>query len=146
MHFTSNFAPNINKAKINNKKKIFLKNFFIFVLLLKNSNNIKNVSIFIKPKQRRSLVMLRAPYRYKLARLHLTVNRYNIAVHLKIKISESFNFNSILQNHNNFTNLGKSFESIFIHQKKYTFSFKIVDKTNYLLNSFTVIFVKYNVN
>lgn len=113
------------------------------MLLLKNSNNIFNVSLFVKPLSIRKLVMLRAPYRYKLARLHLTVNRYTTVVVLNIKTTSTFFFGEVVKKKQLFNRLGSSFESIFLHQKKFTYVFTIVDEKNFQLRNFNVKFAKY---
>lgn len=62
---------------------------------------------------------------------------------LSIKSQKLPSFNYILSNYNTCINLGKSFESIFMHQKKHTFLFKVIDENNYKIKNFNVNFVKH---
>lgn len=97
--YITNFQPslfkNFNSTQLfssKNKLKIISKNFFLFLLLLKynNSKNKFNIKLFIKPNYKKFITLLRAPYRYKLARHQFLVNRFYIIMSLKI------NFNKIV--------------------------------------------------
>ena len=90
--YISNFTPNIHIRKNNlasqDINKIQIKNLFLFIFLLKhtysyNSTEIKT-TVFVKPKKTKSIVVLRAPYRYKLARLNLAFSRHYVGVFIKI--------------------------------------------------------------
>lgn len=88
----TNFKPQIIKDLKNydnlkkNKVQIFCKNFFIFILLLKYKNTLfKKSSIFIKKKTNKVYTILRSPYRHKLARHQIAINRYYINVSIEIE-------------------------------------------------------------
>jgi len=94
MNFITNFRPintNINSNfffKIKSKNRIMCRNFILFLLLityLKKNNFFLNFSFFVKPFFKKSNIILRAPYKNKLSRHHLSYNRYNLLI--------KFNFN-----------------------------------------------------
>jgi hypothetical protein len=95
--------------KTKNKQKIISRNFFLFLILLKytNTNDNINISLFVKPTFKKSITLLRAPYRYKLARHQFILSRYFIVFSFYFKIKELFihNNNSII----NFIKLVKTF-------------------------------------
>lgn len=91
--YITNFKPSLFQSLDNtklfnskNKIKIVSKNFFLFLLLLKynNKKNNFNIKLFIKPTYKKFITLLRAPYRYKLARHQFMLNRYFIIMSLKI--------------------------------------------------------------
>lgn len=46
--------------------------------------NLARLRIFVKPKRVKRYVVLRAPYRYKVARLHYMYNRYFMLISLQL--------------------------------------------------------------
>lgn len=94
MSYITNFKPanfsNFRNFQIfnNNKnKKIISRNFFLFLLLLKytNNKNLLNVSIFVKPFFKKFITVLRAPYRHKLSRHQFILSRYSVLYTISIK-------------------------------------------------------------
>lgn len=136
INYFSNFTPKLNNKSTLKKKKIFLKNFFFSMILLKNTKYFDTVSIFIKPIQFRKIVLLRAPYRYKLARLHLTVNRYNIVLIFSINLKNNFDINTICLKKKFFSNFFSSMGSTFVHQNKHNVTFVISQNDNFFLKKF----------
>jgi len=67
----------INNLKIKYTNKIICRNFFLFLFLLNFFKKNKNC-FFIKPFKKKTLTILRAPYRYKLSKHQLIINRYLI--------------------------------------------------------------------
>jgi hypothetical protein len=148
--YVSNFIPNIHSKNYSlaskDANKIQIKNLFLFVFLLKHTyayNNTKiDSSIFVKPKKNKSIVVLRAPYRYKLARLNLTFSRHYIGVFIKI------NNTSLKQNFLEYTNLNLKdqikflktmsvlFDTNMLYQHKSKISFYSTFKSNFVLKKF----------
>lgn len=106
----TNFKPKLknfsNLNIVKSKNQIFCKNFFLFLLLLKyNQNNNKcftKSTIFVKPFIRKVFTLLRAPYRHKLSRHQMILNRYSIISSIrlnsnKVKIKSFKNIISILK-------------------------------------------------
>lgn len=77
-----------NNLVSRDSNKIQIKNLFLFIFLLKHTYSYDNTEvktkIFVKPKKTKSIVVLRAPYRYKLARLNLAFSRHYVGVSIKI--------------------------------------------------------------
>jgi hypothetical protein len=94
--YTTNFKPsyflnfkNLKLFKNKNKSKIISRNFFLFLLLLKYTNNDNNLNttLFVKPFFKKLLTILRAPYRHKLSRHQFVLNRYSVILNIKFKVS-----------------------------------------------------------
>lgn len=136
--YTTNFKPsdflhfnNFRFLKSKNRNKIVAKNFFLFLILLKynklNSNN--TTSIFVKPNYKKFITLLRAPYRYKLARHQFIFSRYYVLLTIKSNVNtlHIVNVNDLIT----FIKLLKTFyiwfESniVYQHQVKLYFNFFI---------------------
>lgn len=124
-----------------NKNQIFCRNFFLFLLLIKYKkiNFIEKSSIFIKPFKRKVYTILRSPYRHKLTRHQIILNRYEIISSIIINIKNPpliSNFNATLNLMNILKKFNVWFESnlIFNHRSKISFNFFY--KNNFLLNKF----------
>lgn len=128
--FLTNFKPNNFNLFSSNKKfkfkknnRIICRNFFLFILLLKylNKNINSQSNIWVKPLKQKNLTILRAPYRYKLARQQITLSRYFIFYKILFNFNENFNFTSFKQI-NDFFNFFKKFniwvESNIVYQFK----------------------------
>jgi len=135
--YTTNFKPsnflnfkNYRLFKNKNNSKIISRNFFLFLLLLKYSNNnCFNTTIFVKPFYRKFFTVLRAPYRHKLSRHQFILNRYSILYTINFNL-EQIHFNNISEILYFLKNIKKFyiwFESNIVqqHQSKIFFSFFI---------------------
>jgi len=85
-----------------NKNQIFCRNLFLFLILIKykNKNLLDKSTVFIKPYKKKIYTILRAPYRHKLSRHQLVLNRYNIISSIKMKTNNIFfakNFKNVLE-------------------------------------------------
>lgn len=119
MTLLSNTSPcSFNKSAKNLKSLNLLKKenklyanqlIVLLFLLTRNKNNKKSItsfSIFIKPKTHKKFTILRAPYRYKGARIHLVFQRYFILINWYFSLKSPIiinnhislsNFNNMLQ-------------------------------------------------
>lgn len=141
LNYYTNFSPCINKQKTFLKKKMLLRSFFVLFYVLKGSNDFKKISVFIKPIQNNDLVLLRAPYRYKLAKLQITVRRHNIQINIEKKNSTNLTYSNIIKYKPELKKFAERFESVLFHTHKYTYYFDITCKQNFILNNFILIFV-----
>lgn len=88
-----------HKHSISNK--LFSKNFFLFLFFInfknakKSLDNYTDICVFIKPKKVKKFTLLRAPYRYKVGRIHLMYSRYTFVVSFKVNLSNTPSFNNI---------------------------------------------------
>lgn len=112
----TNYKPNLNiNANFlkKNKKQKFCKNFLMYLLLFKYNKNvfIKN-SIHIKKQKKKVYTILRSPYRHKLARHQIYLNRYEIYFSCSLKLNKKL----LINNYNSLINLLfflKKFNNIF---------------------------------
>ena len=155
--YISNFIPNVHvknySAMTKDKNKIQIKNLFIFILLLKHTymygNTVINTTLFVKPKKTKSIVVLRAPYRYKLARLNLAFSRHYIGVFITInntKLKKNFfeyTYMGVKNQVKVLKTLSNTFDTNMLHQHKAKISFNCNFKKNFFLKNFIVIFDKY---
>jgi len=142
MNFITNFRPtntNINSNfffKIKTKNRIMCRNFILFLLLinyLKKNDFFLNFSFFIKPFFKKSSIILRAPYKNKMSRHHLSYNRYN----LLIKFNFNFNNYVLIQNINDLNFLIKKIKSFFLWFESnicYQHKIKLIFNINYINN------------
>lgn len=74
-----NFKPFFINQKIKNiKKKIFCKNFIIFLTYISLNNALKS-NVFVKPiKKNKAFNILKAPHRFKKSQHSLLFSRYEI--------------------------------------------------------------------
>lgn len=140
--YITNFQPlllnnfsNINLFTNRNKTKLISKNFILFLLLLKSHKKGLDIKFFIKPKYKKFITLLRAPYRYKLSRHQFLIKRYYITMSLKIK-SKKINlthYKDVLFLIQFFKKFYVWFESniVFQHQVKLFFKFNF--KNNFLI-------------
>ena len=126
-----------------NKKQIFCKNFFLFLLLLKynqTKNGFYKSSIFIKPYTKKILTLLRSPYRHKLTRHQMVLNRYHIASSIRLKTNIPFlkNFKSIISIFKKINEINFWFESNIISNHRFKFSFNFKYKNNFFIKNFSI--------
>lgn len=132
---------NFKIVKTFNKNTIFCRNFFIFLLLLKyniNGDNI-NSNFFVKPKTKNVYTIIRSPYRHKLARHQLCIQRYeihsNISFFLKKEIRFD-NFSELSLFFSKFKNLSGWFESNLVYQHKSFMKFLFFFENNFFLKNY----------
>lgn len=144
--YTTNFKPanflnfkNYKLFKNKNNSKIISRNFFLFLLLLKHSNNSDyfNTTIFIKPFYKKVLTVLRAPYRHKLSRHQFILSRYSVLYSINFNLQKIWfnNTSEVLYFLKNIKNFYIWFESNIVqqHQSKIFLSFFL--KNFYYLNN-----------
>lgn len=148
-YLTTNFKPkyindfsNINIFK-KNKNQIFCRNLFLFLILIKYKNKklVNNSTVFIKPYKKKIYTILRAPYRHKLARHQIVLNRYEIVSTIKIKSDSIFNtknFNDILKLFVFFKNFNTWFESNVIYNYKTKTSYMFNYNYNFLIKNYKI--------
>ena len=137
LSFLTNFKPsnfiylnNLNFFKIRKDSRIVLRNFFLFLFLLKylnNKNQIKtNQSIWIKPAKKKIITLLKAPYKNKLARNQLLFKRFFFVYKIKFNLQQKLEFKT-LSNFIEFTKSLKNFnfflESNLVYQYRTKISF-----------------------
>lgn len=148
--YTTNFKPasflnfrNYRLFKNKNNSKIISRNFFLFLLLLKYSNNNDyfNTTIFVKPFYRKILTVLRAPYRHKLSRHQFILSRYSVLYTINFNLQKIYfsNISEILYFLKNIKKFYIWFESNIVqqHQSKILLSFLFKDfflLDNYKIN------------
>jgi hypothetical protein len=147
--FLTNFKPtnfsylnDFNFYKVRKSSKILLRNFFLFIFLLKyliNKNNIKtNQSIWIKPIHKKIITILKAPYKNKTARNQLLFKRFFFVFKLKFFLKEKLVFND-LQKLLKFIQFFKKFnlfiESSLMYQYKIKIIFNFYFKNFFLVNN-----------
>lgn len=122
--FLCNFKPGfIKQQKTNLKKKIFCKNFIIFLMFLNFFKTLRS-TLFIKPLKKKTLAVLKAPHRFKSSRHLLTFSRYYITASLKIsKSTYSFKYEEILSFFNTLFCTFKKIDSSICFQKFIKLSF-----------------------
>lgn len=152
----TNFKPNTliffkqleffkNEENLNNKYKntnrIYCKNFLLFILLLKYNNNFiyENSSIHIKKFKKKVFTILKSPYRHKLARHQISINRYEICSSICIPLNSQivfFNWDKFFKFFNYIKTFNNIFESniIYINSIKIKFYFKY--KNNFCFKNF----------
>ncbi len=147
LNFITNFKPNkINfKNKENfiftnkNKNKIINKNFFYFISSIKffqQQNNFKKCSVFIKKYKKKVLTILRAPYRHKLSRHQLVLERFFINQHLEYKLISNIHIhknNELLTLIKNFKKFYLFFETNLVYQHKINIFIDFYYVNNFLL-------------
>jgi hypothetical protein len=141
----TNFKPtlinnfnNFNSIRI--KNQIYCKNFFVYLLLIKYKNNFfKKSNLYIKKYKKNTYTILRSPYRHKLARHQINLNRYVINNSLKISIKQNIllkSWKNILNLLNYIKKINKIFESniIFINNVKVSIPIKF--NYNFLIKNY----------
>jgi len=149
LSFLTNFRPanfsrinNINFLKIRKNSKIILRNFFLFLILLKYLTNNKkknflNQNIWIKPTRRKLITILKAPYRHKLARNQLLLKRFFIFYKIRLVLNEKIeikSFNKIIELVNFFKKFNFFLESSLIYQYKTKINFNFFYNDFFILN------------
>jgi hypothetical protein len=147
-HLTTNFKPSSIKSFNNltffkkNKNQIYCRNLFMFLILLKykNKNFFHKSTVFIKPYKKKIYTILRAPYRHKLSRHQITLNRYNIISSIKIKTEKIFNlkkFEEIKKVFYFFKKFNFWFESNIIYNHRIKISYNFYYNPNFELKRFS---------
>ena len=133
INYISNFNPsffkNFNNFKNKNKKKIICRNFFLFLYLLnflKNFLICKNIKLFVKPRKKSFMNILRAPYKNKLSKHQIGFFRYFIIFKLSLNVNVYIfkNFDQIFLFLNKFIYFFKFFETNIVYNYKLNFNFE----------------------
>jgi len=148
MNFITNFRPistNVNSSfffKAKTKNRIMCRNFILFLLLisyLKNNSFFLNFSFFVKPLFKKSVVILRAPYKNKLSRHQLSYNRYSLMLRFNLKLNNLITLNKV----SDLIFLIKKIKSFFLwfesnicYQHKIKFNFNLKYINNFLLKKY----------
>lgn len=150
LNFVTNFKPNKpnfnNKNnlifKFKNKNEIINKNFFFFIgsmQFFQQQNNFKKSSVFIKKYTKKVLTILRAPYRHKLSRHQLVLERYYIIQNLNYKLNSNiyiYKNTELLELIKVFKKLYIFFETNLVYQHKMNFFINFFYKSNFNLINF----------
>lgn len=145
-NFITNFKPNIindsnNMSYFKNKKKNhkYCKLFLIYIILFKYKNSIffKKSNVFVKKFKKNVFTVLRSPYRHKLARHQIFLNRYKINFSLKIPLKKKLicnNFYEVLKILYFFKKIDGVFESNLIYISNLKLSFKVFYNKIFIFN------------
>jgi hypothetical protein len=112
---------------LNQKNKIICKNYIVFVLFLKNFFKNKKITFFMKPVTKSNITLLRSPYRHKLTRHQITLNRFLFDLKLcfplkkSIEIENASEIGNMVKDLNTFIT---SFETNICNQHKIKFIVK----------------------
>jgi hypothetical protein len=148
MNFITNFRPiniDINSNvffKVKTKNRIMCRNFILFLLLinyLKQNNFFLNFSFFVKPFFKKSVVILRAPYKNKLSRHQLAYNRYSLMLRFNIKLNNTINlshFNDLIFLIKKIKSFFLWFESNICYQHKLKLNLSLIYVNNFLLKKY----------
>lgn len=112
---------------------------FLILIKFKKSVFFDKSTIFIKPYKKKIYTILRSPYRHKLARHQIVLNRYNIVSSLRIKTNKIFknnNFKNVLKIFNFFKNFNVWFETNLIYNYKIKFSYLFHYNLNFQIKKF----------
>ena len=143
INYISNFNPIFLKSfqniKNKNKNKIYCRNLFLFLFLLKYLNNFlifyKN-TIFIKPKKSNYLNILNAPYKNKLSKKQIGFSRYFIVFKFVLNLKLNFfkNYNQFFLFLERCFFFFKFFETNIIYNYKTNFYFKFKFYNHFNIN------------
>lgn len=151
IYFNTNLITNFKPKSINpfnnlthfrkTKNQIFCKNLFMFLILIKYKKSFffSKSTIFIKPFKKKIYTILRSPYRHKLARHQIMLNRYNIVSSIRINVKKPFsisNFKDCVKIFNFFKNFNTWFESNILYNHKIKFSYSFTYNLNFKINKF----------
>lgn len=106
-----NFKPNRSLSTGTLDKKIFCKNFIIFLMFLKFFKSI-NTSIFIKKKTKKTFMVLKAPHKDKLSKHLLKFQRYELLVSLRLPQSQENYYLSFFRSKKLLSNILYTFRRI----------------------------------
>ena len=118
------------------------RNFILFLLLtnyLKKNDFFLNFSFFVKPFFKKSNIILRAPYKNKLSRHHLSYNRYNLLIKFSFNLKNNFNVintNDLIFFLKKIKSFFLWFESNICYQHKIKFILNTTHVNNFLLKKY----------
>jgi hypothetical protein len=85
-------------------EKIFTKNFLVFLCLIKffsrensfsqNEKILKKSAFFVLTSRKKSLTLLRAPFRHKLSKKHVFIKFYKLNYNISLELTNVTNLNS----------------------------------------------------
>jgi hypothetical protein len=134
-NFNPNFFKNFNNFKNKNKKKIICRNFFLFLFLLnflKNFLACNSLKIFVKPKKKNFINVLKAPYKNKLSKHQIGFSRYFLIFKLVVMVNVYIfnNFSQFFLFLNKFIYFLKFFETNLVY------NYKLIFKLKFKLNNY----------
>ena len=125
---------NFNKNILN--KKIFCKNFILFILFL-NFFKFSNTSVFVKPTFKKKFTILNAPYRYKLSKSDFYFSRYNILLIINIQTNINYcTINLLILIFKKLFLFLKKFDVNLCHQNYFKIFFSSHLNSNFLIENF----------
>lgn len=148
--YITNFKPsfflnfrNLKLFKNKNKSKLISRNFFLFLLLLKYSdqnNKHLNTTLFVKPFFKKLLTILRAPYRHKLSRHQFVLCRYSVILNINFNtnIIKFSNISEILFILNNIKFFYVWFESNIVYQHQSKIFLNIFYENNFKIKNYFI--------
>lgn len=140
--FITTYTPAF-KPKRGKKYKLYSKNIFIYLYFLsKELTRIKSnhkLKFFVKPIKVKRFVILRAPYRYKLARLQLAFKHYCVNVCFKFEVSsytdvDGCNLTSLA---NMIREVSEPYNTVFCKLYKVRTAFECKFLKNFFLKNYT---------
>lgn len=145
--YITNYKPKSNLTSlkflytsINNKNTIHCRNFFLFLLLLKHTNSLNTKSkFFIKPYSRNVFTFLRSPYRHKLARHQVCIQRYEIHSSIVFYLNKKIIFEKLedfFLFFSTFKSISGWFETNIIYQHKIKANFVFFYKNNFIFKNY----------
>lgn len=135
--YSTNITPQnyLTKQNLTIKNKIFLKNFFIILLIfdyLSNKDKLLKIKVVYLPIKNKTISFLRAPNRSKSSQITLKTQKYKIIVMFFLKKIKPL------------IKLNKPHFIVFLLKKKY-FKFKFFESSNLLIENLKIYF-NYNYN
>jgi hypothetical protein len=149
INYITNFKPNFtqfNEKSVifnsQNNNKIVNRSFFLFLMsikFLKKKNNFSKNTIFVKKQIKHVQTILRPPYRFKLSRHQLILNRYYLIHHIEYCFYNYIYLNNFFELIDFIKNLRFFylwFESNIVFQYKVLFYFYFSFFKNFQLKNF----------
>lgn len=145
--FKGNSGLLVNK-KHKLKNKIYSKNLIMLLLVIhfnkairKKEHRFGKIRTLVLPKKQTKFTLLRAPYRYKVARIHLKYVRYFIVISFEIKmtvISDITKVSSLLNHISHLNALSNLYDTTFCRTHSARVSYPVIFKKNFQIDCFMI--------